>query len=224
MIETIDNFAIEWLFGSNSAIVDNFALRMTNAFTWVPMYIALLILIIKNNDNMRQIMLCFGCGVLGVLLASVMSNVIAKPLVERLRPCNTMEIKYLVQIAGNLHNKDFSFFSSHAANTMSLAVFFTLLVRSSYLSITLFLWSLLNCWTRIYLGQHFMTDIMVGLVWGICVGLIAYFVFRKIYKRISPRLNFVSSQYTSTGYSQLDIDVVMSVIGLTLIYGLIPLF
>lgn len=221
MLEIIDRFAIDLFFGSDSAFLDHFALTMTNAFTWVPLYVALLMLIIKNNDNMRQILLCFGCGVLGVLLASGMSNVIAKPLVERLRPCNTMELKYLVQIAGNLHSKDFSFFSSHAANTMSLAVFFTLLVRNRTLSISLIGWSLLNCWTRLYLGQHYLTDVLTGLAWGVAVGFIAYYVYYRIYNTISPHLNFVSSQYTISGYSLLDIDVVLSVMALTVLYAII---
>ena len=53
MIEAIDNIGIEWLLGSDSSILDHIALTMTNAWTWVPLYVALLILIIKNNDNMR---------------------------------------------------------------------------------------------------------------------------------------------------------------------------
>lgn len=212
----IDQFGIDFFFGSTSAFLDSIALTFTNAFTWVPLYIALLVLIIKNNDNMSQISICFGMAVLGIALSSVMANVIAKPLVERVRPCNTLELKYLVQIAGDLHSKDFSFFSSHAANTMSLAVFFCLLVRSRLLGVSLVCWSLLNCWTRLYLGQHFLTDVMVGLIWGIIVGFICYYIYRKLYGRVSQKLHFVSSQYTSTGYSLLDIDMVLSVLVLTL--------
>lgn len=223
MIEAIDNFGITMFLGSDSAFLDHLALTLTNAFTWAPLYIALLVLIIKNNDNMQQIGLCFLCGVLGVIISSVMADVIVKPWIARLRPCNDPEIKYLVQIAGNLRNKDFSFFSAHAANTMSLAVFFTLLVRSSLLSVTLMVWSLVNCWTRLYLGQHYLTDILVGLSWGIVTGIICYVFYLKVGKRIDIKKNFVSTQYTSTGFSKLDIDVVMSVIGLTLVYAMIPI-
>ncbi|MBQ0074067.1 MAG: phosphatase PAP2 family protein [Prevotella sp.] len=221
-IETIDQFGIDVLLGSNNAFLDHFALTMTNAFTWVPLYIALLVLVIKNNDNMQQIALCFFCGVLGVALASIMADVIVKPWVARLRPCNEPTVKYLVQIAGNLHNKDYSFFSAHAANTMSLAIFFSLLVRSAWLSLVLVGWSLLNCWTRLYLGQHYMTDIMVGLSWGVVVGIVCYLVHWKI-SRNFPKKRFVSSQYTSSGYTYLDIDVVFSVIAMTVAYAMLPM-
>lgn len=217
----IDDIGIQWLMGSDSAILDHVALVLTNAWSWVPLYISLLVLIIKNNENMQQIAVCFGYAVLCIALASIMSNVIVKPLVERPRPCNTLEIMYLAQIAGDIHNKDYSFFSSHAANTMALAVFFSLLVKSKMLSLTLFVWSLLNCWTRLYLGQHYLTDIMVGLLWGVISGIIAYMLYKKTYSHISSPLHFVSTQYTQSGYSQLDVDTVLSVFILTVAFSLI---
>lgn len=220
----LDNIGIEWLFGSNSAILDHVALTLTDAWTWFPLYIALLVLIIKNNDNMQQIAVCFCFAVLCIALSSIVSNAVVKPIVERPRPCNDLAVRYLAQIAGNLHSKDYSFFSSHAANTMSLAVYFALLVRSRMLSFMLFIWSLTNCWTRLYLGQHYLTDILVGLVWGALSGIISYYLFRKAYCRISSVPNFVSSQYTSSGYSQLDVDTVLSVFVLIVAYSLIPIF
>lgn len=224
MIELIDNIGINCFLGSNSAILDHIALTLTNAWTWLPLYISLLILIIKNNDSMQQIAVCFIFVILGIALASIAANVIAKPLVERIRPCNNPEIMYMYQVAGDLHCKDYSFFSSHAANTMTIAVFFMLLVKSHALSFTLTTWSLINCWTRLYLGQHYLTDILVGLIWGIISGFIAYTLFHKTYSKIAPSTHFVSTQYTSSGYSQLDVDIVISVFIITVAYSLIPNF
>ena len=222
LIEIIDGFGIQWLFGSDSAILDHVALTLTNAFTWIPLYIALLILVIKNNADMQQIGVCFAFAVLCVAMASFVSNVVVKPIVERPRPCNTLEVMYLAQIAGNLHSKDYSFFSSHAANTMALAVFFSLLVKSRIMSCMLLFWSLLNCWTRLYLGQHYLTDILVGILWGIFSGAISYILFRKVYAKVSPSYHLISSQYTPSGYSHLDVDTVLSVFILTVAYALIP--
>lgn len=224
MVELIDNIGIHCLMGSNSAILDHIALTLTNAWTWLPLYISLLILIIKNNDDMQQIVVCFAFAVLGIAMASVMANVIAKPLVERVRPCNNPEIMYMFQVAGDLHNKDYSFFSSHAANTMALTVFFILLVKSYALSFTLITWSLINCWTRLYLGQHYLTDIIVGIIWGVISGVVAYFLFHKTYTKIAPSTHFVSTQYTQSGYSQLDVDTIISVFVITVAYSLIPNF
>ena len=51
MIEYLDKIGIDLFFGSDSAFLDQMALVLTNAYAWVPMFIALFILIIKNNDN-----------------------------------------------------------------------------------------------------------------------------------------------------------------------------
>lgn len=223
MIEFIDKIGIEYLFGSQSGFLDHIALLMTNAYVWIPMFLALFLLIVKNHDNMQQILLCLACVALCIFLASGTANLVVKPMVERIRPCNEPQYKYLAQIAGNMHERDFSFFSSHAANTMAVATFFLLLVRSALLSIVLYTWSFLNMWTRLYLGQHYLTDILAGLVWGIVSALVAYALFRKIFKSISSSNKFVSTQYTSTGFSLLDVDIVVAAFFLTLTVIMIPL-
>ncbi len=222
MLETIDKLAIDLFFGSDSVFLDHFALIMTNAWTWTPMLLALLLLVIKNNDNMQMIGLCMLCAVGCVLISSGLANIVVKPLVERIRPCNDPAIKYLAQIAGNIHSKDFSFFSSHAANTMSLAFFLTLLVRNKVLSCVLFSWSLLNCWTRLYLGQHFFTDVLTGIIVGIVVGVVMYIIYLKLVKQMGGGRSYISSQYTTTGFSLLDIDIVVTCFILSILVALIP--
>lgn len=221
MIEAIDRFGINMFMGSDSAFLDAFALNVTNAWMWVPMYLALLFLVIRNHDNMQQILICFSCGVLGVLLATGLTTVVTKPLLERLRPCNDPEFKYLVDIAGNLRNKDFSFFSSHAATSMSLVVFFSLMVRSRLLTISLLAWSLTTCWTRLYLGQHFFTDVMVGLCWGAIVGSLCYFVYKAVSTRVHTPLRVISTKFTKTGFDFRDVDVLVTTVVLSFTYAVI---
>jgi undecaprenyl-diphosphatase len=126
-----------------------------------------------------------------------------------------------VDVVNNLRGDDYGFFSAHAANTMSLAVYFCLLVRNRVFQFFMILWSLINCWTRLYLGLHYPGDVLVGLLWGIIAGFIAYLVWHKVYFKISPKLNYISSQYTSTGYSLTDIDVVIAVMVFTFAYAII---
>ncbi|MFQ9809824.1 MAG: phosphatase PAP2 family protein [Segatella copri] len=79
--------------------------------------------------------------------------------------------KYTIQVVDNMRLKSFSFCSAHAANTLSLAIFFSLLIRSKLVTWTLLLWSLVNCWTRLYLGVHYPVDILCGLAIGAVVGV-----------------------------------------------------
>ena len=207
--------------GSDSAFLDYFALTVTDALVWIPMFLALAYMVIKNNDNMQQILVFFCCLAFMMLLSAGVCNIIVKPLVERVRPCNTPEIKYLVQIAGDYHAKDFSFFSSHAANTMAVTAFMTMVVRSRRLFMTLFTWFLINIWSRLYLGQHFLTDITVGAMWGIVSAILAYYIYDKVYGRITEKKAFISEQYTVTGYAISDVNIVVTVFMLTVIAAMV---
>lgn len=223
MHNPVDTYFVHLLFGSNSVFLDHFALTITNAWLWVPMYITLFLLVIKNHDNMQQILVCVGCAALAVLFATGLTSIVTKPLFERLRPCNDPEFKYLADIAGNIHNKDFSFFSSHAATSMAVVSFFSLLVRSRLLSLALIVWSLVVCWTRLYLGQHFFTDVIVGILWGNITGILAYTLYNRFCKRHSIKSYNISEKYTDAGFDKYDIDIVVLVLSLTFMYAIIPL-
>lgn len=79
-------------------------------------------------------------------------------------------------------------------------------------------WSLVSGWTRLYLGVHYPSDVLVGFIVGGVIGLIIYKLYIRLYYRVSPQLNYISTQYTSTGYDYSDIDIVMTVFAFTLIY------
>ena len=105
---------------------------------------------------------------------------------------------------------------------MSLAVFLSLLVRNRIFTFALVFWSLVNCYARLYLGVHYPLDILTGIVCGILVGVACFFVCRHFYFKISPRFNYISSQYSSSGYSIADIDMVLTV--LVMIYAVAVIF
>ena len=42
------------------------------------------------------------------------------------------------------------------------------------------------------------------------MGFFVHMFYRHLYFKISPKLNYVSTQYTATGYSLLDIDVLIT--------------
>lgn len=217
-IQDMDMQVLSLFNGSDNIMLDQMVQILTSGLTWIPLYVMLFFVVMRNNETMGQIALVVGSAIFCVLFADGLVDGIIKQLAERWRPSNDPTFKYMVQVVDDIRPKGYSFCSAHAANTMSLAVFFSLLIRSKMLTITLAIWSLINCWTRLYLGVHYPSDILCGMIIGIIVGILVYLLYYKIYLRISPKINYISNQYTSTGYDHDDIDKAMVILMLTLVY------
>lgn len=215
-VPSFDVTVLRWFNDSHSLWLDALATYFTSGWTWLPLYIALFVLVLKNNETIQQVGLVMGCTLLALVLSGGVDDFIIKPLVARPRPSSDPVIKYMIDVVAGYRGSDFSFFSAHAANTMAIATFFIWLVRDRLLSVMLVCWSLINCWTRLHLGMHYPSDIAVGLVWGVVAGSVAFLIFYRIYYKISEKINYVTSQYSSTGYAKTDIDIVVATLTLTL--------
>mgnify|MGYP002625606120 CR=1 FL=1 len=206
--------------GSDSLFFDALADALTTAATWIPLYVALFYMVMKNNASVRRITFIVACAGLCYLLAGAFDDGVVKPLVARWRPTHDPVIGWQVDVVDGYRGGNYGFFSAHASNTFSLAVFFSLLVRSRLLTVALVTWSLVNCWTRLYLGVHFPGDILVGILWGGVVGTAVWLFYLRVERRHASGMQYVSSQYTVTGYQFRDIDVVISVLVFTLLYAI----
>ena len=215
----------QWLLavnGSDSLYLDRVARILTTALTWLPLYLSLFYVVLHNNENFRKVICVLAAAGLCVLLAGTVDDMIVKPTVARWRPTHDPQIGMLVDIVDGYRGGKYGFFSAHASNTFSIAVFFCWLIRCRLLSTALVIWSLTNCWTRMYLGVHFPGDILVGLTWGFIVGSFVYFLFYRVTRRLSSaHYRFVSTKYTSTGYQRSDCDIPVAVLVFTLVYALI---
>ena len=206
--------------GSTSLYLDGVVRTLTTAATWIPLYIALFFLVMKNNSTMRSILLIVGCAALCYVFAGALDDGLVKPLVARWRPTHDPVIGWQVDVVDGYRGGKYGFFSAHASNTFSIAVFFSLLVRSRLLTLSLVCWSLINCWTRLYLGVHFPGDILCGLLWGGFVGTMSYLLYWRLERGYNHTGRYVSSQYTAAGYQRFDVDVVVAVLVLSLLYAL----
>ena len=130
----------QWLLavnGSDSLFLDRVAHVLTTALTWLPLYLSLFYIVIRNNENFRKVLCVLAGAGLCVLLAGSVDDLIVKPTVARWRPTHDPEIGLLVDVVDGYRGGSYGFFSAHASNTFSIAIYFCWLIRSRLLSIAL---------------------------------------------------------------------------------------
>ena len=189
-LNQIDQTLTLSLNGSHSLFLDGVAATATQTITWMPVAVVLLYVVIRNND-LRAVGTIVLAIALSILIADQGASSICKPLFGRLRPTHEPSIMYTIDVVNGYRGGKFGFISSHAANTFAVATLLTLLVRGRRLAIVLFGWALLNCWTRVYLGVHYVGDLMCGALWGTLVATGIYFAA----KRLCPTLAASNRHY-----------------------------
>ena len=167
-----------WLNSMHSPYWDVVMSILTGKTYWILFYLVIVWFIAKNFKLRTIVILLF------IALAIVVSDQVSglvKDQVQRFRPTHDPLIQGMVHFV-NEKGGFYGFFSSHASNTITVAMFTSLLFRNKSYSILIFFWALAVSYTRIYLGLHYPLDIVAGLIFGIFVGYGAYKLFCVIEK------------------------------------------
>lgn len=207
----LDTQATLALNGSDSLFWDNFMYVITNSFSWSLVILALLWVIFKNN-KMKDALIVAGFLVALILAGHLLCLGWIKPMVARLRPVQDPHLMYLIDTVRGYRPGGYSFFSGHSCNTMAFAVFLSLLFCYWRLTFTLFFWSITTSFSRIYLGAHFVGDVLTGWFVGMVLGFVLFLVFQRVEHWVGTGHKLISEQFTFSGYLKSDLDVLMSVI------------
>lgn len=208
--------------GSESLYWDGVMSVYTTTVVWIPFALALVYLLIKNNNIMNFVVLLLMIALV-ITLTDGITSTICKPLFARSRPTHDPDIMYMVDVVNNYRAYKYGFMSSHAANSFGVAVFVMLLVRHRLLSVSVTVWALINCYSRIYLGVHYPGDILCGALVGILCGALVYRLYSFISDKMRRNYNgWVSDNYTKSGYSVSDVHFMLMVLFGT--FALIPVF
>ena len=128
--------------------------------------------------NWQKIILVIGAVALGLLIVNGLNLGIVKPLVARPRPLNNPDLQGIVVAVNHYMADGYSFFSSHTANAFVIAIFFCFIwLRDRIFSILMIVWSIIVSLTRPYLGVHYPSDVLVGMIFGSSVAVLIYFLY-----------------------------------------------
>lgn len=174
----IDTDCLLAINGWHSEFFDLWMWNISSRWTWIPLYAVLVALIFYRFGWKKALWIVLAFGVC-VGLSDYVSSGIIKHLVARPRPTRVEDLEGVLHIVNGYRSGRYGFVSSHAANTFSCALLFSLVWRNYRTTLPLMLWALLNCYSRMYLGVHYPGDILGGVVVGTVFALTAYLVLRK---------------------------------------------
>jgi len=166
---------------------DTFWISLSMIEANILMYLFLIFLLFytqKTRPKFLYIFYLFSVIALMITITDQGANIF-KDSFQRLRPCYDESIKDSLRLVKENCGGKYGFFSAHASNSFSLAIFFGLLFKNRirYIIIITMIYALLISYSRIYLGVHFPIDIIVGSSFGICLGITMYsFVYLKFLK------------------------------------------
>ena len=179
VIDFLENLDISLFLSINekhNGFFDQFMYAFSGKLVWVPMYISILYLMVRNVVRPQLFYVIAGV-VLIVLFADQVCGSLIRPVVERWRPSNANSPVYdVVHIVNGYRGGRYGFPSCHAANTFALATYILLLFKNRWLTTFLMVWAIITCYSRSYLGVHYPGDLLVGGLVGSLGSFLVYYL------------------------------------------------
>lgn len=167
-----ENIRSSWL----TPIMKGVSALTNMGILWIV--IGIILLIVKKTRKKGVMML------LGLVMHVIFCNVLLKNIVARPRPYDV--IKGLEPLVEKLH--DYSFPSGHTcASFIGGMIIYKQFPK--YIGIPVLILSIVTAFSRMYLGVHYLTDIIGGVALGMVIALLSIKIVECCIEKFSKKLD-----------------------------------
>ena len=163
---------------------DFFWAMYSDKWTWIPFMLVVVYCLLRPGNWRHRLLMVGSVALLFVLSDFVVSSFI-KNVVCRPRPSHDPAVMDLLSYVNDYRGGAYGFPSNHASNGFAAATFLALLLRNRWVTLSAFLWAIGSCYSRMYLGVHYPTDILCGAMLGIVFAIIIFLLYKKAAKRLA---------------------------------------
>ena len=171
-----------------SEVYDVFWVFISDTKSAIPLFLLIIYFLIKKQG------IAFWKGVVIILFTVALADFISvhcfKNVFMRYRPCNDPDLINLFFLPKGISKGGlYGFVSSHAANFFAIAgVASALLSERKYMSYLLYSWATLVAYSRIYVGKHYLLDVIGGALLGFVLAKVMWHLVKKIKEKYTLAL------------------------------------
>lgn len=157
---------------------------VSGKLTWFPIWLLFLYWAFQTLER-KHFWIFLACALASIGIADFTASQLIKEGIQRYRPSHNMLLNeqlhfYQISAKDKYLGGLYGFVSNHASNFFAILSWVAILFWNSRRGFVFVMFgaAVLVAFSRLYLGVHYLSDLIGGAIWGI---LISYLVYRFVY-------------------------------------------
>jgi undecaprenyl-diphosphatase len=170
-----------WLNGTHTPFLDTLLWPFSGLLVWCPPLLVTAYFYWRRRNRWLSATLATG-----IVLAccGAVSAFLFKPCFARLRPTvHPLFMDCVTLLRDYRADGPYGFISGHATSAFGFAVLSLLQMKNRYYTVAVLTWAFLMGYSRIYMGVHFVSDVIAGMGVGSLLGWGVYRLYTCASKR-----------------------------------------